>query len=169
MNINELRDTLFETLNGIKSGDIDLDKARAINEVSKTIIDTTNRYFDKNSGQMKDGDTLFMRCSAWNELAENITESLRKGMRVLATGNLRQRTYEDRNGIERTIIELRVEDIGPSLKWATTTTTRNERRTPTTTPPAASAGGSSWPDARPVPNVDSGPGVFSDQYTDAPF
>ena len=82
-----------------------------------TIASTPSTY-NRKTNQWEDGTPLFMRCTAWNELAENIAESLRKGTRVIAQGNLVQRSYEDRNGQQRTIIELRVEEIGPSLRFA---------------------------------------------------
>lgn len=82
-----------------------------------TIASTPSTY-NRQTNQWEDGTPLFMRCSAWNEFAENISESLRKGMRVIAQGSLVQRSYEDRNGQQHTVVELRVEEIGPSLRFA---------------------------------------------------
>lgn len=96
--------------------------------VANFTIASTPRNFDKASNEWKDGDTLFLRCSAWRELAENIAESLTdKGTRVVATGNLVQRSYEDREGQKRTVVELQVDEIGPSLKYATAKVTRAQR------------------------------------------
>lgn len=86
--------------------------------VSFTIA-SSRRVRDNDSGEWKDGDTIFMRCSAWRHIAEHIGDSLTQGMRVVAHGRLKQRDYEDNAGIQRTIMELDVEEIGPSLKYAT--------------------------------------------------
>lgn len=90
-------------------------------------VASTARNFDKTSGEWKDGDALFMRCSAWRELAEHISGSLSKGMRVIVTGRIRQRSYETREGEKRTTIELDVDEIGPSLRYATAQVTRAAR------------------------------------------
>ena len=96
--------------------------------VANFTIASTPRNFDKASNEWKDGDTLFLRCSAWRELAENIAESLTdKGTRVVATGNLVQRSYEDREGQKRTVVELQVDEIGPSLRYASAKVTRAQR------------------------------------------
>ncbi len=81
-------------------------------------VASTPRTYDRNSGEWRDGDTLFMRCSAWRELADNVAESLRKGMRVIVQGRLTQRSYEDRNGQNRTVVEMQVDEVGPSLRRA---------------------------------------------------
>ena len=90
-------------------------------------VASTPRQYDSKSGQWRDGNALFMRCSAWNDFAENISETLRKGMRVIVQGNLVQRSYETKDGQNRTVIELRVEEVGPSLRWARAQVSRNER------------------------------------------
>ena len=106
-------------------------------------IASTPKTFDKQSGQRKDGEALFMRCSAWRDFAEHIAGSLTKGMRVIAQGNLRQRNYETREGERRTSVELDVQEIGPSLRYATAAVTRAERGTnpAQAAAPAASAPG----------------------------
>ena len=86
-------------------------------------VASTPRTFDKISQEHKDGDTLFMRCSLWREAAENVAESLTKGMRVVVTGRLVSRSWEQA-GEKRTAVELQVDDIGPSLKYATAKVTR---------------------------------------------
>ena len=88
-----------------------------------TIADTP-RTFDKATNEWKDGETLFLRASVWREAAENAAESLRKGMRVTATGKLQQRNYETKEGEKRTSIELDVEEVAPSLRYATAAVTR---------------------------------------------
>ena len=86
--------------------------------VANFTIAHTPRTLDKTSGEWKDGETLFMRCALWRDAAENLTESLTKGTRVIATGRLRQRSFE-KDGQSRSVIEMDVEEIGPSLKYAT--------------------------------------------------
>ncbi|WP_116025685.1 single-stranded DNA-binding protein [Thermomonospora umbrina] len=94
-------------------------------------VAASRRVFDKTEGQWADGGTLFLRCSAFRQLAENVMESLSRGSRVVVTGRLRQRSYEGRDGVQRTVFEVDVEDVGPSLKWATANITRTRRdRTP---------------------------------------
>ena len=90
-------------------------------------IASTPRHFDRESSQWKDGDPLFLRCSIWRGYAENVAETLTKGMQVMATGRLKQRSYEDREGIKRTIVELDVDDIGPTLRFATAKVTKATR------------------------------------------
>lgn len=91
--------------------------------VSLTIA-STPRIFDRQANEFKDGEALFMRCSAWREMAEHIAGSLTKGTRVVATGNLKQRSYQDKEGANRTVIELEIDEIGPSLRYATAQVTR---------------------------------------------
>lgn len=87
--------------------------------VVKFTVASTPRTYDKQSGEWKDGDALFLMCSAWRQLAENIAESLQRGTRVIVTGRLRQRSYETREGEKRTVIELEADEVAPSLKYAT--------------------------------------------------
>ena len=86
--------------------------------VASFTVASTPRTFDRQSNEWKDGDTLFLRCTAWRDLAEHIAESLTKGTRVIATGRLVQRNYETREGEKRSVIELAVEEVGPSLTFA---------------------------------------------------
>ena len=90
-------------------------------------IAATPRHFDKDSGQWKDGDPLFMRCSIWRGYAENVAETLTKGMQVIATGRLKQRSYVDRDEVKRTVVELDVDEIGPALRFATAKVTKATR------------------------------------------
>lgn len=92
--------------------------------VANFTIASTPRVFDKNTNEYKDGETLFMRCSIWRRAAENVAESLTKGVRVIAQGRLVQRSYETREGEKRTVVELQVDEVGPSLRAATASVTR---------------------------------------------
>lgn len=87
-------------------------------------IAVNERKFDKDTNEWKDGDALFMRVSVWREPAEHVAQSLFKGMRVFATGKLKQRSYEDNQGQTRTVIELEAEEVGPSLRYAVAQVTR---------------------------------------------
>ena len=95
--------------------------------VASFTIASTPRTFDRQSNQWKDGETLFMRCSIWRDAAENVAESLAKGMRVIAQGRLVQRQYTTRDGDQRTVVELQVDEIGPSLRSARAQVTRQSR------------------------------------------
>ncbi|MFE1230284.1 single-stranded DNA-binding protein [Streptomyces sp. NPDC058745] len=92
--------------------------------VAKFRIASTPRMFDKQTNEWKDGESLFLSCSVWRQAAENVAESLQKGMRVIVQGRLKQRSYEDREGVKRTVYELDVDELGPSLKNATTRVTK---------------------------------------------
>ena len=97
--------------------------------VATFTVASTPRTFDKNSNSLVDGETLFLRCSVWREMAENVAESITdKGMRVIVTGRLKQRSYEDKKTQEkRTVIELEVDEIGPSLRYANAKVNRTQR------------------------------------------
>ncbi len=95
--------------------------------VASFTIASTPRTFDRQAGEWKDGDALFLRCTVWREFAEQVAQSLTKGMRVIARGNLRQRSYQDKDGNTRTSYELDVDEVGPSLRYATAQVTRTQR------------------------------------------
>src|SRR3982750_2287069 len=95
--------------------------------VANFTVASTPRSFDRQSNEWKDGDTLFLRCSIWRQAAENVAESLHRGTRVIVQGRLRQRSYETREGEKPTVVELDVDEIGPSLKYATAKTTKTTR------------------------------------------
>jgi single-strand DNA-binding protein len=95
--------------------------------VASFTIASTPRTFDRNSNEWKDGEALFLRCSIWRQAAENVAESLQRGMRVIAQGRLKQRSYETREGEKRTVIEMEVDEIGPSLRYATAKVNRTQR------------------------------------------
>ena len=118
--------------------------------VTTITIAATPRQYNKQTGQFENGPALFMRATAWRQLAENITDQLVKGQRVIATGHLKQDTYTDKTGAQRTSIELQLEDIGPSLKFAA--------RPAQTAPPTATQGqaqnaGGGWPQVAQPPQA----------------
>ena len=95
--------------------------------VASFTIASTPRQFDRNTNEWKDGEALFLRCSIWRQAAENVAESLQRGMRVVAQGRLKQRSFETREGEKRTVIELDVDEVGPSLRYATAKVNRTQR------------------------------------------
>jgi single-strand DNA-binding protein len=90
-------------------------------------VASTPRFLDKATNEWKDGDSLFLSCNIWRQAAENVAESLQRGMRVIVSGRLRQRSYETREGEKRTVYEIEVDDVGPSLKNASAKVTRSSR------------------------------------------
>jgi single-strand DNA-binding protein len=90
-------------------------------------IASTPRFLDKQTQEWRDGDSLFMTCNAWRQLAENCAESLQRGMRVMVTGRLKQRSYETREGEKRSVYEIEVDDVGPSLRNASAKVTKSSR------------------------------------------
>lgn len=90
-------------------------------------IASTPRTFDRQTNEWKDGDALFLSCSVWRQAAENVAESLQRGMRVVVQGRLKSRQYETREGEKRTVFEIEVEEVGPSLKYATAKVTKVSR------------------------------------------
>ena len=130
-------------------------------------VASTPRMFDRQSNEWKDGDALFLRCSAWREFAEHIAGSLSKGMRVVAQGRLRQRSYQDREGVQRTAIELEVDEIGPSLRYATAQVTRAASNKPQQEQQQAQQG-TDWSTAQPP--ADGGAWAPGEGYgDDRPF
>ncbi len=97
--------------------------------VANFTVASTPRQFDRTSNEWKDGETLFMRCSVWRDAAENVAESLQRGARVLVSGRLKSRSYETKEGEKRTVIEMDVDEVGPSLKYATAKVNRTQRGT----------------------------------------
>lgn len=90
-------------------------------------IASTPRTFNRETNQWEDGEALFLTCNVWRQAAENVAESLSKGMRVVVTGRLKQRSYETKEGEQRTVFEVEVDEVGPSLKYATASVNRNPR------------------------------------------
>ena len=107
------------TIVGNLTADPELRTTSAGAQVASFTIASTPRTWNRNTGQFEDGQALFMRCSAWRDLAEHCVRSLAKGMRVIAQGRLQQRSYQAQDGSNRTVIELQVDEIGPSLRYAT--------------------------------------------------
>jgi single-strand DNA-binding protein len=95
--------------------------------VASLTIASTPRTYDRASGEWKDGEALFLRCSVWRQAAENVAESLQRGMRVVAQGRLKQRSFETREGEKRTVVEMDIDEIGPSLRYATAKVNKTQR------------------------------------------
>lgn len=112
------------TVVGNLTADPELRYTRSGLAVANFTIASTPRTFDKTANEYVDGDALFLRASCWREFAEHVAGSLTKGSRVIASGRLKQRSYDDREGVKRTAIELEVDEIGPSLRYATAQVTR---------------------------------------------
>jgi single-strand DNA-binding protein len=95
--------------------------------VASFTVASTPRTLDRATNEWKDGDALFLRCSVWRQAAENVAESLTRGSRVIVQGRLRQRSYETREGEKRTVVEMEVDEVGPSLRYATAKVNRTQR------------------------------------------
>src|SRR6202035_2689096 len=95
--------------------------------VARFRVASTPRYMDRTTNEWKDGDSLFLTCNVWRQAAENVAESLTRGMRVIVSGRLRQRSYETREGEKRTVFEVEVDDVGPSLRNASAKVTKSNR------------------------------------------
>jgi single-strand DNA-binding protein len=95
--------------------------------VANFTVASTPRFLDKATNEWKDGDALFLRCSIWRQSAEYVAESLQRGMRVIVQGRLKQRSYETKEGEKRTVVELEVDEVGPSLRYATAKVTKAQR------------------------------------------
>ena len=108
--------------------------------VAKFTVASTPRYLDKATNEWKDGDSLFLQCQIWRQAAENVAESLTRGMRVLVSGRLKQRSYETKEGEKRTVFEVEVDEVGPSLRNSTAKVTKTTRQ-------GGSTGGFSAPSA----------------------
>jgi single stranded DNA-binding protein (ssb) len=115
------------TLIGNLTADPELRFTPSGSAVANFTIASTPRTFDRQSNEWKDGETLFIRSNVWREAAENVAETLTKGMRVFAQGRLKSRSFETKEGDKRTVMELDVDEIGPSLKYASAKVTRTQR------------------------------------------
>ncbi|MDQ5975639.1 MAG: single-strand DNA-binding protein [Actinomycetota bacterium] len=115
------------TIVGNLTGDPELRFTPSGAAVASFTVASTPRVLDKATNEWKDGEALFMRCSVWRQYAENVAESLTKGMRVVVTGRLKQRSYETREGEKRTVVEMEVDEVGPSLKYATAKVNKVQR------------------------------------------
>ena len=112
------------TIVGNLTADPELRWTQSGSPVASFTIASTPRSFDRHSGEWKDGETLFMRCTAWREMAENIAETLRKGARAMVRGRLVQRSFETREGDRRTVVEMQADEVGVSLRHARAQVTR---------------------------------------------
>ncbi len=123
---------------------------------------STPRFLDKASGEWKDGEALFLACTVWRQVAENVAESLQRGARVIVSGRLRQRSYETKEGEKRTVIELEVDEIGPSLRYATAKVQKMSRTSGGGGGFGSSSGAQDDPWATASP-ASSGAGSFDDE------
>ena len=112
------------TIVGNLTADPELRTTSSGASVCSFTIASTPRNYNRQTGQYEDGQPLFLRCSAWRDLATHCAQSLAKGMRVIAQGRLQQRSYQAQDGSNRTVLELQIDDIGPSLRYATTQVSR---------------------------------------------
>ncbi|MEF9903698.1 single-stranded DNA-binding protein [Streptomyces sp. P9-A2] len=124
--------------------------------VAKFRVASTPRTFNKTTNAWEDGDALFLTCSVWRQAAENVAESLARGTRVIVQGRLKQRSYEDREGVKRTVYELDVDEVGASLTYATANVTKKTGGGRTATDPNGSA--DPWSGAKPANSQQQGGG-----------
>lgn len=130
--------------------------------VASFTVASSSRVLDKQTNEWKDGDTTFLRCNVWRQYAENVAESLQRGMRVLVNGRLKQRSYETKEGEKRTVYEVEVDDVGPALRYATAKVNKVTRAGGGGFGPGGGAGGAGDasmaddPWATPAPNAGSG-------------
>jgi single-strand DNA-binding protein len=115
------------TIIGNLVGDPELRYTPTGQAVAAFRVASTPRYMDRTTNEWKDGDSLFLSCNVWRQAAENVAESLQRGMRVIVSGRLRQRSYETKEGEKRTVYEVEVDEVGPSLRNASAKVTRSSR------------------------------------------
>ncbi|GFG73801.1 single-stranded DNA-binding protein [Mycobacterium botniense] len=137
--------------------------------VANFTVASTPRIYDRQSGEWKDGEALFLRCNIWREAAENVAESLTRGARVIVTGRLKQRSFETREGEKRTVVEVEVDEVGPSLRYATAKVNKASRSgggaggaRPASAAPSAGAADDPWGSAPAA-------GSFGDTDDEPPF
>jgi len=142
--------------------------------VAKFRIASTPRFLDKQTNEWKDGESLFLSCNVWRQAAENVAESLQRGMRVIVQGRLKQRSYETKEGEKRTVYELEVDEIGPSLRYATAKVQKMSRSSGGGGFGSSSGGNQGggggglsnddpWATATPAPSGGGGGGNFDDE------
>jgi single-strand DNA-binding protein len=119
--------------------------------VANFTVASTPRQFDRQTNEWKDGEALFLRCNIWREAAENVAESLTRGSRVIVSGRLKQRSFETREGEKRTVVELEVDEIGPSLRYATAKVNKASR-----SGGGGGFGGGGGSRSQPAPQANSG-------------
>jgi single-strand DNA-binding protein len=121
--------------------------------VANFTIASTPRTFNRDTNQWEDGQALFMRCSAWRDLAKHVADSLAKGMRVIASGTISQRQYQANDGSNRTVVEMTVDEIGPSLRYATAQVQRENKTTGYNGQQGYAQPSQQYGKANPVPNA----------------
>ena len=121
-------DTVITVIGNI-TGDPELRFTPSGAAVANFTVASTPRQFDRQSNEWKDGETLFMRCSVWRDAAENVAESLQRGTRVIVSGRLKSRSYETKEGEKRTVVEMEVDEVGPSRRYAPAKVNRTQRGT----------------------------------------
>jgi single-strand DNA-binding protein len=147
--------------------------------VAKFRVASTPRFLDRTTNEWKDGEPLFLACNIWRQAAENVAESLQRGARVIVTGRLRQRSYETREGEKRTVMELEVDEIGPSLRYATAKVQKMQRSSGGGGYGSGSGGGGNagggggfddpWASATPAPGGSPSGGSSSNFDEEPPF
>ncbi|MGV9367089.1 single-stranded DNA-binding protein [Amycolatopsis sp. NPDC003731] len=156
------------TIIGNLTADPELRFTNAGAAVANFTVASTPRTFNRATGEWEDGEALFMRCTIWKQAAENVAESLTRGDRVVVQGRLQQRSFETKEGEKRTVMELTVDEIGPSLRYATAAVTKNAKATvnpdlATSTQPRATSDGNPWSAAPEGELVGATAGGFSDE------
>src|SRR5437870_3905866 len=141
--------------------------------VANFTVASTPRIYDRQSGEWKDGEALFLRCNIWREAAENVAESLTRGSRVIVQGRLKQRSFETREGEKRTVFEVEVDEIGPSLRYATAKVNKASRGTGQGGGGYGSSGSGApaddpWGSAPPVSSGSGGSGGGGGGFSDEP-
>ena len=157
------------TITGNLTADPELRFTPAGRPVAAFTIASTPRFLDRTTGQWTDGETWFVRCSAWGDMAENITASLAKGNAVVATGRLRCRTWEDKDGGKRATVEMTVDDIGPSLRRAVAKVTKATREHAAANGTGASGGAADQWSTRAAEPVPAGTGAAGSDDLNPPF
>lgn len=132
--------------------------------VANFTVASTPRTFDRASSEWKDGDTMFLNCAVWRQAAENVAESLTKGMRVIVSGRLKSRSYETREGERRTVFEVDVEEVGPSLRYASA---KIQRNAPGSGGFSSGGGGGQWSSNQPSDGGYSRPAAGNDPWASA--
>ncbi len=150
-------DTVLNLIGNL-TGDPELRFTPSGAAVANFTVASTPRTFDKASGEWKDGETLFLRCSIWRQAAEHVAETLTRGARVIVQGRLKQRSFETKEGEKRTVIELEVDEIGPSLRYATAKVVKASREGGQTV-----SGGAADPWGSAEPAAAGGGGGYDDE------
>ena len=155
------------TIVGNLTADPELRTTRDGGTVANFSIAATPRVYDRQSNQWFGGDALFLRCTAWRDLAGHCANSLAKGMRVIAQGRLQQRSYQAQDGSNRTVIELQVDEIGPSLRYATAQVTRADSQQATRPQPTGQRADSPVTDPWTADRATGGDATATDPWSDA--